>query len=488
MTLPIAKKANAETALTRAVVQNIRNLVRLLPQNRTPRPARLSDAMQPGDALSTGRSSLAELRFNDGSLARIGEQAIFRFIAQTRRFRLSNGTVLLLIPPGRGVTDIRTPNAAAAIRGSALFVRYIPETDTTIVGALTDSNIEVFNQSASQSEVLEAGQMAVVVNDTIEQLYEFDLNTFYQTSDLVQQLNLNRPNPNPSADPALSSVQAETAAAAATKPPVRGEGVVENPPFVRSPGNSVQESQQNQGNNTSTTPTQQNQGNNTSTTPSPTGNPSGNNSTNTENPPSGANSGNQQLPGNGSREEIDESVGGMVSAGSVGGVVSVGGMVSAGSVGGVVSVGGMVSAGSVGGVVVLLGGVIGVLFSNGGVTGAVSPPRHQQIRLTPYHQRTIRRQQIRLTPRHQQIRLTPYRQRTIRRQQIRLTPRHQQIRLTPYRQRTIRHQQIRLTPRHQRTPRRQQIRLTPHRQRTPRHRQIRLTPYHQRTLRRLRHY
>ncbi|WP_439566329.1 FecR domain-containing protein, partial [Gloeocapsopsis crepidinum] len=299
MTLPIAKKASAETTLTRAVVQNIRNLVRLLPQNRTPRPARLSDAIQPGDALSTGRSSLAELRFNDGSLARVGEQAVFRFIAKTRRFRLSNGTVLLLIPPGRGVTGIQTPNAAAAIRGSALFVRYIPDTDTTIVGALTDSNIEVFNESASQSEVLEAGQMAVVVDDRIEQLYEFDLNTFYETSDLVQQLNLNRPNTNPSADPALSSVQAETAAAAASKQPVRGEGVVENPSFVQSPSNSARDTQQTQGNNTSTTPTPSNQGNNTSTTPSPESTPSS--TTNTTN----GGSNNQQPPDNEVRDGTD---------------------------------------------------------------------------------------------------------------------------------------------------------------------------------------
>lgn len=66
MTLPFQKEASAQTALNRAVVQNIRNLVRIIPRNRTARPARVSDAMKPGDALSTGRSSLAELRFNDG--------------------------------------------------------------------------------------------------------------------------------------------------------------------------------------------------------------------------------------------------------------------------------------------------------------------------------------------------------------------------------------------------------------------------------------
>ena len=233
MTLPLQKEASAETALNRAIVQNLRNLVRLIPQNRVSRPARVSDAMKPGDALSTGRSSLAELRFNDGSLARIGEQAVFRFLAKTRNFKLSNGTVLLLIPPGRGITGVQTPNAAAAIRGSALFVRYIPGTKTTIVGSLTNSNIEVFNEGGSQSEVLEAGQMAVIVEDKIESLYEFDLNTFYETSDLVQELNLNQQSKEESSDPAIASVQAETSEAAAAQPPITGEGVIENPAFVQ---------------------------------------------------------------------------------------------------------------------------------------------------------------------------------------------------------------------------------------------------------------
>lgn len=122
--LPLPNRASAATPLTQAVIQELRNLVQLMPQDRPKRQARRSDAMTPGDGLSTGRSSLADLRFNDGSLARIGEQAVFRFLPKTRNFSLKNGTVLLLIPPGNGQTRVNTPNAAAAIRGSALFVRY----------------------------------------------------------------------------------------------------------------------------------------------------------------------------------------------------------------------------------------------------------------------------------------------------------------------------------------------------------------------------
>ncbi|MEH2238094.1 FecR family protein, partial [Nostoc sp.] len=231
--LPLPNRVSAMTPLTRAEIQNLRNMVQLIPKDKLKkRPARKSDAMIPGDGLSTGRASLADLRFNDGSLARVGEQALFQFLPKTRSFRLSNGTALLLIPPGRGQTRIQTPSAAAAIRGSALFVRYDQQTDTTIVGALTNSGIEVSNKEASQTQVLQAGQMMVIVKGKFQGLYDFDLRNFYQTSDLVRGFDLNRQNPTPTSDPAIASVQAETATALNAQSPITGQGVVENPSFA----------------------------------------------------------------------------------------------------------------------------------------------------------------------------------------------------------------------------------------------------------------
>ncbi|MBD2207263.1 FecR domain-containing protein [Calothrix sp. FACHB-1219] len=242
--LPWSQPVNAATPLTRAEIRDLRNLVQLIPKNSPKRrPARKLDPMTPGDGLSTGRASLADLRFNDGSLARVGEQAIFRFLPKTRNFRLSNGTVLLLIPPGRGQTRIHTPNAAAAIRGSALFVRYDEATDTTIIGALTNSGIEVSNKH-SQGRVLEAGQLMVIVKDKIQGLYDFDLRTFYDTSDLVRGLDLTRQNLAPTPDPAIASVQAETSAALATQTPIaKGDGVLENPAFLQLTATSSSEAE-----------------------------------------------------------------------------------------------------------------------------------------------------------------------------------------------------------------------------------------------------
>ncbi|KYC39362.1 iron dicitrate transport regulator FecR [Scytonema hofmannii PCC 7110] len=226
--LLLPQKVSAVTPLTLAVIEELRNLVQLTPQNKPKRQARKSDAMIPGDGLSTGKASLAELRFNDGSRARIGQQAVFRFLPKTRNLRLSNGTALLLIRPGQGQTRINTPNAAAAIRGSALFVRYDPQTNTTIVGALTNSGIQVQNKNASQSQNLAAGQLIVVVKDRFQGLYDFDLRTFYETSNLVRGLDLTLKSGVPNLDPALASVQAETADAVATQQPLAGVGVMEN--------------------------------------------------------------------------------------------------------------------------------------------------------------------------------------------------------------------------------------------------------------------
>lgn len=225
------QRASADTPLTRATVQALRNQVQLIFKNRVARAARNADTMTPGDSLATARQSFAELRFNDSSLARIGERALFQFVPNTRNFYLGNGTALLLIPPGQGRTNVRTPNAAAGIRGSALFVRYNEDTNTTIVGALTNSRIEVSNGDSPQAQTLKAGQMAVIIQNQIVQIYNFDLNTFYQTSELVKDLDLPLSNSTPNADPGIAAVQAETSQAAREQSPLTGQ-VSENPTFV----------------------------------------------------------------------------------------------------------------------------------------------------------------------------------------------------------------------------------------------------------------
>jgi hypothetical protein len=199
-TLLSSLPAAADTPLNRATVQNLRNRVELFLKQQQPRSARKTDVMTPGDALQTYRSAMAELRFNDNSVARVGEQAIFQFVPNSRNLDLKKGTVMLFITPKQGVTRLRTPNAAAGIRGSALFARYNEDNGVTTVGALTNSNIEVCNlakksgkddpnQNGSKCAVLKAGEMAYVYNDQIG-VYKFDQKVFQETSPLFKDMNL----------------------------------------------------------------------------------------------------------------------------------------------------------------------------------------------------------------------------------------------------------------------------------------------------------
>jgi FecR protein len=210
--------------------------VSLRPNGQATRSARVNDTLFPQDSLATKQSSRADLRFNDGSLARIGQLSLFRFTPNTRNFRLEDGTALLLIPPGRGRTYINTPNASAGIRGSALFVRYIPETDTTIVGALTNNPggpMEITTADAAQKQDIKAGQMAVISKNQIS-TFDFDLKTFYDTSDLVKGLDLQRQAAQANSDPNIAAVQAETSEALQGQTPLVGT-VYDTPRFLQLP-------------------------------------------------------------------------------------------------------------------------------------------------------------------------------------------------------------------------------------------------------------
>ncbi|HIK45485.1 MAG TPA: FecR domain-containing protein, partial [Leptolyngbyaceae cyanobacterium M65_K2018_010] len=244
--------ARADVPLTRADIEAILNRVELITRGRAARPARLRDFMGVGDTLRTAAQSRAELRFNDGSLARVGERATFRFVPNTRNFRLSNGTMLLLVPPGRGRTTIQTPSAITGIQGSGVVVRHIEDRDLTVVMALTNNpagpmtvtssgcgssetlaarasetpssstknNKDQGEKTAAGSEnsdeadctteyPLYAGQMALVQGRQV-QILDFDLPTFYQTSPLIDGLNLDNDDPDISLGPALDQVRAET--------------------------------------------------------------------------------------------------------------------------------------------------------------------------------------------------------------------------------------------------------------------------------------
>lgn len=193
-----------QTLLTRAQVYKLVRTVQILPSDRPARSASLSDVLVPLDALQTGGRSRAELLFNEGSLARIGANAIFRFSPGMRSFQLRNGVALIMAPPQTATTQVETPGGQVTAQASlsappgtptdvpppadllamAMVVQVNAETNETRVFALTNSDIRVTDLKG-QFVFLKGGQTVALLNGVLGPVLDFDLRQFYQTSGLA---------------------------------------------------------------------------------------------------------------------------------------------------------------------------------------------------------------------------------------------------------------------------------------------------------------
>ena len=229
-----------EQPLSWARIDFILNEVQFVPRRARARTARIADVLGIGDALRTLSEGNAELRFNDGSEVRIGELATFRFTPNTRNFQLTDGTALFLIPPERGKTTIQTPNAVTGIQGSALFVRYIEATDTTIVGALTDNPdgpMVLYTEDGTQQRALYSNQVGVVEGDRITEVYDLDARMFWETSGLAETFDYKEDAG--SADE-LDGVRREIREAIDSQEEFEGDNIVENPEKFSRPDTEAQ--------------------------------------------------------------------------------------------------------------------------------------------------------------------------------------------------------------------------------------------------------
>jgi hypothetical protein len=208
----IASAHAQQAALTRAEVYKMSNQVQVLLSNRPARPAKLADVLVPQDAVKTGTRSRAELLFNEGSLARIGSNAIFRFIPGMRGFQLRNGTALIMSLPQQTATQIETPGGtivAAAVLPPAEGAPPRPTSGpgasppndlrslalAISVDAADSQNIQVKVFSLTSAIVtftdlkgnvinLQGGQFLLISNGQAGPIQTFDLKTFYGSSSL----------------------------------------------------------------------------------------------------------------------------------------------------------------------------------------------------------------------------------------------------------------------------------------------------------------
>ena len=95
------------------------NLVSLLPQDTLALPG---DVVKGNMALKSGSNSRAELEFPDLTIARVGSNALFCFIAGEREMVLDSGTMLFSSPRGAGEGNVQAGAITAAVTGSAAAV------------------------------------------------------------------------------------------------------------------------------------------------------------------------------------------------------------------------------------------------------------------------------------------------------------------------------------------------------------------------------
>lgn len=107
--------------LASATVTRVENKVsygKVVGEKSEMRPAESNDVVKASDFLLSEAESRAELKYDDGTIVRIGQNTIFSFEANTRTMNLKKGTFVFYMPKGKGGGTIKTPSFTAAITGT----------------------------------------------------------------------------------------------------------------------------------------------------------------------------------------------------------------------------------------------------------------------------------------------------------------------------------------------------------------------------------
>lgn len=121
LSLLVAGSALAATPYTQATVTRTENKVSygtVKGDRSNTRPAEPQDVVKAMNFLLSESDSRAELKYDDGTIVRIGQNTIFTFEANSRTLNLKKGTFVFFIPKGQGGGTIKTPSLTAAITGT----------------------------------------------------------------------------------------------------------------------------------------------------------------------------------------------------------------------------------------------------------------------------------------------------------------------------------------------------------------------------------
>lgn len=142
------------------------------------RPATLNETLAQSQALLTGRKSRAELKLNDGTIARIGQLSSFTYGKGTRDLQLKQGSALFVVPKGHGGTTIQAGAVTAAITGTTLLVQVFGD---RVVIYVYEGSVQAGGQAAG------AGQVITIPNGGVGSLAPFDVRRGVETAALFSR-------------------------------------------------------------------------------------------------------------------------------------------------------------------------------------------------------------------------------------------------------------------------------------------------------------
>ena len=91
------------------------------------RRAVVQDSLPDGQRLDTRQNSLAELKFNDQSLARLGANTTFSYNSESRLVQIDRGTALIHTPPGNGGVTITSGGVRGTVSGNTFLLTAFSE-------------------------------------------------------------------------------------------------------------------------------------------------------------------------------------------------------------------------------------------------------------------------------------------------------------------------------------------------------------------------
>ena len=104
-----------------AEITAIRNKVDKVNAKET-RPVGVKDLVADGEQLQTKQNSLAELKFSDRSVVRLGANAVFSYDSEERLVQIDRGTVLIHTPPGNGGLTIISGGVKGTVTGDTFLL------------------------------------------------------------------------------------------------------------------------------------------------------------------------------------------------------------------------------------------------------------------------------------------------------------------------------------------------------------------------------